>query len=257
MNQVKPAKTLTIKIGDKISLTPPMGWNGWNSWASKIDREKVMASAETMVRSGLKDHGWAYINIDDAWQGVRSGSLHALQPNDKFPDIKGMVDYIHSLGLKAGLYSTPYIYSYAGYVGASSDLKYGGETAEPIKEKRRNATLIGKYRFEINDARQMADWGFDYLKYDWRIDVNSTERMSTALKNSGRDVVFSISNNAPFENATDWARLTNAWRTGPDIRDSWNSLYHLTFTLDKWADFAGPGHWNDPDMMIIGNVDGR
>ncbi len=247
-------KTLTIKIGDTICLTPPMGWNGWNSWASKIDRDKVIASAEAMVNLGLKDHGWSYINIDDTWQGVRGGRLNALQPNDKFPDIQGMVAYIHSLGLKAGIYSTPYIYSYAGCVGASSDFEKGGETAEPVKAKRRNATLIGRYRFETNDAVQMAEWGFDYLKYDWRIDVNSTERMSAALKNSGRDVVFSISNNAPFEKAADWARLANAWRTGPDISDSWNSLYHLTFTLDPWAQFASPGHWNDPDMMILGNV---
>lgn len=250
----KATKTLTIKIGDTISLTPPMGWNGWNSWAHKLDQAKVIASAEAMVKTGLINHGWSYINIDDTWQGVRSGPLTALQPNDKFPDIKAMVDRIHSLGLKAGLYSTPYIYSYAGYIGASSDFEKGGETAEPIKANRRNTTLIGKYRFEVNDARQMAEWGFDYLKYDWRIDVLSTERMSTALQKSGRDIVFSISNNAPFEKAADWMRLTNLWRTGPDISDSWNSLYHLTFTLDKWAEFAGPGHWNDPDMMILGNV---
>jgi alpha-galactosidase len=247
-------RPLTINIGDAIALTPPMGWNGWNSWASEIDQAKVIASAEAMVNTGLINHGWSYINIDDTWQGVRGGPLMALQPNQKFPDIKGMVERIHALGLKAGIYSTPYIYSYAGYVGASSDYEKGGETAEPVKEKRRNTTLIGKFRFESNDARQMAEWGFDYLKYDWRIDVNSTERMSTALQKSGRDIVFSISNNAPFEKAADWMRLTNLWRTGPDISDSWNSLYHLTFTLDKWAEFAGPGHWNDPDMMILGNV---
>jgi alpha-galactosidase len=253
-NSGEAKKMLTIKIGDAIALTPPMGWNGWNSWASKIDQEKVIASAEAMVKTGLINHGWSYINIDDTWQGVRGGKLAALQPNDKFPDIKGMVDYIHSLGLKAGIYSTPYIYSYAGYVGASSDFAKGGETAEPDKEKRRNTAPIGKYRFETNDARQMAEWGFDYLKYDWRIDVNSTELMSTALKRSGRDIFYSISNNAPFEKAAEWARLTNAWRTGPDIRDSWTSLYYLTFTLDKWAEFAGPGHWNDPDMMVLGQV---
>ena len=207
-----------------------------------------------MVKTGLRDHGWSYINIDDSWQGLRGGKLNALQPNEKFPDIKKMTDYIHSLGLKAGIYSTPYVYSYAGYVGASSDFEKGGEKPEPIKKNRRSSALIGKYRFETNDALQMAEWGFDYLKYDWRIDVNSTERMSSALKKSGRDVVFSISNNAPIEKAADWARLTNAWRTGPDIRDSWPSLYSLAFTIDKWGEYAGPGHWNDPDMMVLGNV---
>ncbi|TNF40901.1 MAG: alpha-galactosidase, partial [Bacteroidetes bacterium] len=241
-------KSFTIKIGDTIALTPPMGWNGWNSWESKIDREKVIASAEAMVKSGLINYGWTYINIDDTWQGVRGGKLNALQPNEKFPDIKGMVDTIHSLGLKAGLYSTPYISTYASYVGGSSDYPEGGETHELIKPDKQPFMRIGKYRFEENDALQMAEWGFDFLKYDWRIDVNSTERMSAALKKSGRDIVFSISNNAPFEKAAEWSRLTNMWRTGPDIKDNWNSLYTLAFTIDNWAEFAGPGHWNDPDM---------
>lgn len=254
-NELGEAKQeLKIVAGEKIALTPPMGWNGWNSWASGIDQEKVIASAESIVNKGLRDHGWTYVNIDDTWQGVRGGKFQALQPNEKFPDIKGMVDYIHSLGLKAGLYSTPYISSYASYLGGSSDYPGGGETHTLIKPDKQPYMRIGKFRFEENDARQMAEWGFDFLKYDWRIDVNSTERMSQALKKSGRDIVFSISNNAPFSLAHEWARLTNMWRTGPDIKDSWNSLYSVAFTLDKWADFAGPGHWNDPDMMILGNV---
>ena len=245
---------LVIKIGDTISLTPPMGWNGWNSWAAEIDRGKVIASADAMVKKGLLDHGWTYVNIDDAWQGVRGGPLNALQPNEKFPEFKKMVDYIHSLGLKAGLYSTPYISSYGGYAGASSAFENGGESHETIRVNRRAFNHIGKYRFEQNDARQMAEWGFDFLKYDWRIDVNSTERMSKALRESGRDIVLSLSNSAPFANVNDWVRLSNMYRTGPDIRDSWHSLYQLAFTLEKWAPFNGPGHWNDPDMMIVGNV---
>jgi alpha-galactosidase len=247
-------RKLKINIGDTIALTPPMGWNGWNAWGDRFSRDKVIASADAMVEKGLSNHGWSYVNIDDSWQGVRGGRLNALQPNEKFPEIKNMVDHIHSLGLKAGIYSTPYIFSYAGYPGASSDFEKGGETYEPVKARRQRKALIGNFRFEKNDALQMAEWGFDYLKYDWRIDVNSTERMSEALKKSGRDIVFTISNNAPIEKAADWARLTNAWRTGPDIRDSWPSLFPLAFTIDKWAEFAGPGHWNDPDMMILGNV---
>ena len=97
----------------------------------------------------------------------------------------------------------------------------------------------------------MEEWGFDFLKYDWRMDVNSAERMFYALKKSGRDIVFSLSNNAPFGKVKDWIRVSNMYRTGPDIRDSWNSLYMLAFTLDQWAPYAGPGHWNDPDMMIL------
>ncbi len=250
----KASKTLIIKIGETIALTPPMGWNGWNSWEAHIDREKVIASADAMVKTGLRDHGWSYINMDDTWQGVRGGPNSALQPNEKFPDIKGMFDYIHSLGLKVGLYSTPYISSYAGYVGAASDYEKGGETHESIMENRRAFNHQGKYKFEDVDAKQMADWGADFLKYDWRIDVNSTERMSKALRQSGRDIVYSISNNAPFEKVSDWVRLTNMFRTGPDIKDSWTSLYLTTFTLDKWSPYSGPGHWADPDMMIVGKV---
>ncbi len=248
------SKILTIKIGDTIALTPPIGWNGWNSWEAHIDREKVIASADAMVKTGLCDHGWTYINIDDSWQGVRGGPNSALQPNAKFPDIKGMFDYIHSLGLKVGLYSTPYISSYAGYVGAGSDFEKGGESHESIMVNRRAFNHVPKYRFEAVDAKQMAEWGTDFLKYDWRIDVNSTERMSTALKQSGRDIVFSLSNNAPFEKVADWARLSNMYRTGPDIKDSWTSLFLTSFSLDKWSPYTGHGHWADPDMMIVGKV---
>lgn len=247
-------KKLTIKIGDTIALTPPIGWNGWNSWEAHIDRDKVIASAEAMVKTGLKDHGWTYINIDDAWQGERGGPNYALQPNKKFPDMKGMFDYIHSLGLKVGLYSTPYISSYGGYVGASSDFEKGGESHESIIVNRRSFNRIAKYRFEEVDARQMAEWGTDFLKYDWRIDVNSAERMGNALRKSGRDVVFSLSNNAPFEKVNDWVRTSHMYRTGPDIKDSWTSLYLTSFSLDKWSPYTGHGHWGDPDMMIVGKV---
>lgn len=246
-------QTLTIQIGDMIALTPPMGWNGWNSWEGHIDRDKVLASAEAMVNTGLINHGWNYVNIDDTWQGVRGGPLEALQPNEKFPEFTQMVERIHALGLKAGLYSTPYIQSYAGYVGASSNFPHGGETREGM-QKRAEFRRVGPHRFETNDARQMAEWGIDFLKYDWRIDVESAERMSAALRQSGRDIVFSLSNNAPIEKVADWVRVANLYRSGPDIRDSWTSLFLTSFSLDPWATSTGPGHWADPDMMILGNV---
>jgi len=246
-------KKLIIKIGDTIALTPPIGWNGWNSWARSIDGEKVLASANAMVKMGLSNHGWSYINIDDTWEGQRGGKFNGIQPNEKFPKFKEMIDNIHAMGLKLGIYSTPWISTYAGYTGASSDFEKG-EYPDSIKNNKRAYRHVGKYRFEKEDALQMAEWGVDYLKYDWRIDLNSAERMSEALKKSGRDILYSLSNSAPFENAKDWARVSNAWRTGPDIRDSWLSLYISAFTIDKWAPFAGPGHWNDPDMLILGNV---
>jgi alpha-galactosidase len=246
-------KELKIVIGDTIALTPPIGWNGWNSWARNIDREKVIASADALVKMGLSQHGWTYINIDDAWQGQRGGQFNAIQPNEKFPKFKEMIDYIHSLGLKLGVYSTPMISSYAGYVGGSSNHEKG-EYLDTIRNNKRAYRYVGKYTFEQKDALQLAAWGVDYLKYDWRIEVPSAERMSKALKQSGRDIFYSISNSAPFENAQDWVRLTNSYRTGPDIRDSWLSLYVSAFTLDKWSPYGGHGHWLDPDMMILGNV---
>jgi len=246
-------KKLTIKIGDTISLTPPIGWNGWNSWARLIDREKVIASANAMVNMGLSKHGWTYINIDDGWQGYRTANNLALQPNNKFPDFKEMIDEIHSKGLKLGLYSTPWITSYAGFGGGSSNFE-NGALPDSIVNNKRSFRYIGKYRFENQDAIQMAQWGVDYLKYDWRIELGSAERMSEALKKSGRDIIYSLSNSAPFSLVKDWARVSEAWRTGPDIRDSWLSLYVSAFTLDKWGPYGGPGHWNDPDMMILGNV---
>jgi alpha-galactosidase len=250
----KSSIELEIQVGDAISLTPPLGWNGWNAWEQKIDKEKVIASANAMVHFKLKDFGWQYINLDDSWQGYRDSVTLSLQPNEKFPDIKGMFDYIHSLGLKTGIYSTPYISSYAGYVGASSDYPKGGETHEKIMVNRPSFSHIGPYKFEKQDAKLMAYWGVDFLKYDWRIDVASTIRMSEALRESGRDIILSLSNNAPFEKAADWAKWAQMFRTGPDIKDSWTSLYHTSFSIDKWAPFSGPGHWADPDMMIIGDV---
>jgi alpha-galactosidase len=249
----KTEKPLLIKIGDTISLTPPIGWNGWNSWAREIDKEKVVASAKAMVSMGLSSHGWTYINIDDAWQGQRGGKYNALQANEKFPDFKKMIDEIHGMGLKLGVYSTPWISSYAGYPGGSSNFE-NGAYPDSVRANKRAYRYTGKYRFEKEDARQMAEWGVDYLKYDWRIDVKAAEAMSVAIRNAGRDIIYSLSNSAPFANVTDWVRLAEAWRTGPDIRDSWQSLYVSAFTLDKWGPYGGPGHWNDPDMMILGNV---
>lgn len=246
-------KELVIHIGETIALTPPMGWNGWNSWARNIDREKVLASAKAMVDKGLKDHGWTYVNIDDAWQGARSGSEHALQANAKFPDFKSMIDVIHGMGLKVGVYSTPMITSYAGYPGGSS-LFADGAFPDSIVANKRAFRYRGPHSFEKADASQFARWGVDYLKYDWKIDLESASRMSEALQKSGRDIVYSISNSAPFALAAEWQKLANIWRTGPDIRDSWHGLFKTTFTLDKWAPYGKPGHWNDPDMMILGNV---
>src|SRR5581483_661551 len=180
----KDTKPLLIKIGDQVCLTPPMGWNSWNCFAGAVDQDKVSAQAEAMAKSGLIKHGWTYINIDDTWQGERGGKFNGLQGNEKFPDMKGLCDQIHSLGLKAGIYSTPWITYYAGYAGGSADNPEGKWT-KPSGPKQVNKKIppwaVGQYHFATNDAKQWADWGFDYLKYDWNpIEVPQVEEMDNA-----------------------------------------------------------------------------
>ena len=253
-------KKFRIVVGEKIALTPAMGWNSWNCWADSVDQEKVLRSARALVASGLINHGWTYINIDDTWQGKRTGKDHALQGNEKFPDMKKLCDEIHNMGLKAGIYSTPWVVAYSKFPGGSSDTPEGSWT-----KSMSTATnyRLGKYSFAIADANQWAAWGFDYLKYDWRPnDVPHTAEMSKALRKSGRDIVFSLSNTAPLDQAADWARWANSWRTTCDIIDRWDKgdetyqygVSQIGFSQDQWAPYAGPGHWNDPDMLVVGHV---
>ncbi|HEY2587823.1 MAG TPA: putative Ig domain-containing protein [Tepidisphaeraceae bacterium] len=256
--QGKDTRRLLIKIGDPICLTPPMGWNSWNCFAGAVDQEKVLAQAEAMAKSGLIKHGWTYINIDDTWQGDRGGPYKAIQGNKKFPDMKKLCDQIHALGLKTGIYSTPWVQSYAGYPGGSA-MTADGKWSKAEGAKQVNKKILpwaeGPYPFARQDAKQWAEWGFDYLKYDWNpIEAPQVQEMADALKDSGRDFVYSLSNSAPFDHAADWARLANCWRTTGDIRDTWDSLCRNGFSQDKWAPYAGPGHWNDPDMLIVGKV---
>ena len=253
-------KKFRIVVGQKIALTPPMGWNSWNCWAESVDQKKVLQSARAMIASGLAQHGWTYVNIDDTWQGQRTGKDRALQGNEKFPDMKMLCDEIHKMGLKAGIYSTPWITSYAKQAGGSSDHPDGSWSKALATEKY---WKHGQYSFVTADANQWAAWGFDYLKYDWEPnDVPHVMEMSKALRRSGRDIIFSLSNAAPFDHAADWVRWANCWRTTKDIRDVWGSggadwqygISEIGFAQDRWAPSAGPGHWNDPDMLVVGKV---
>jgi alpha-galactosidase len=240
-------RVLKIIVGDRIALTPPMGWNSWNCWAQAIDEEKVRAAADGMASSGLANHGWTYINIDDCWQGERRPPAYALQPKGNFPDLKGLADYVHALGLKIGIYSTPWKTSYAGFAGGSADTDDGR-----ILEKGHK---FGAVSFAAADARQWAEWGLDYLKYDWKPnDVEHVGEMAAALRECGRDIVYSLSNTAPLELAARWAELANSWRTTGDITDTWESVSGIGFSQDRWRPFTGPGHWSDPDMLVVGRV---
>ncbi len=243
-----------IVVGDKIALTPPMGWNSWNCFAGAVSEEKVKAAADAMVKSGLINHGWNYINVDDFWQNHRDSkdpTLHGpfrdaqgnVVPNSRFPDMKGMADYIHSIGLKAGLYSSPGPWTCGG--------------------------CTGSWQHEQQDAMQYAAWGFDYLKYDLcsyrdvMPDCGTSlpaaqkpyREMGEFLKQQPRDIVFSLCQYGEFD-VWHWggAVAGNSWRTTGDISDSWGSLSGIGFNQDKTAPYARPGNWNDPDMLIVGKV---
>ncbi|MFD2162323.1 putative Ig domain-containing protein [Paradesertivirga mongoliensis] len=253
------SRQFKIVVGEKIALTPPMGWNSWNIYGDRVSQEAVMANAKAMVNSGLINHGWSYMNIDDAWQGKRGGDFNAILPDSsRFPDMSGLVHEVHNMGLKIGIYSSPWIETYAHRIGGSAMNPAG--TFEPVKvnvprREKKIPYAIGKYIFAENDAKQWSKWGFDYLKYDWNpIEYPETKLMYDALRKSGRDIIFSLSNSTPYRSIKELSTVSNAWRTGGDIRDTWESLSARLFTQDRWAPYARPGHWNDPDMMILGYV---
>lgn len=265
------SKPFRIVVGDQIALTPPMGWNGWNSYAETISQEKVLSCARVMVEKGLAAHGWTYVNIDDTWEGVRGGEYQAIQPNSKFPDMAALANDIHALGLKFGVYSSPWVITYAGHIGSSSDNQDGsydwiksGDHNEferfskddnNAREKRRPLRKFGRFSFVEKDVAQWAAWGVDYLKYDWHpMDVPHVEDMARALRRSGRDIVYSLSNGASRESAAAYQGSANLWRTTGDIYDNWPKVSEIGFSQDAWATYAGPGHWNDLDMLVVGNV---
>ena len=253
-------KPFRIVVGETIALTPPMGWNSWNAWGGGVDQGKMMQAAHGLVSSGLIQHGWTYVNIDEGWQGTRGGPFDAIQPSpDRFTDIQGMVNQIHGMGLKVGIYSTPWVTSYNGHVGGSSENPTGlwdRTLSQGVRNKKILPFAIGKYHFFTNDAKQWAAWGIDYLKFDWDPDeLPETQEMHDALRASGRDIVLSLSNNGSntlFPLIGDISKYASSWRIGGDITDNWYSIQSEGFGRDKWVPYESPGHWDDPDMLEVG-----
>ena len=249
----KATADFTIVGGeDALALTPPLGWNSWNAWGNTVTAERVKASADGMVKSGLHRQGYTYINIDDVWEGgLKRPGPHDQAAgrdangdpttNENFPDMKGLVDHIHSLGLKAGIYSSP-----------------GPRTCQG---------LAATYQHEEQDARAYARWGFDYLKYDWcsysGIAPNPTledrkkpyKLMGNILKKQDRDMIFSICQYGAG-NVWEWGNEVGGhlWRMTGDIRDNWPSMSNIGFQQTGREQFAGPGGWNDTDMLVVGMV---
>jgi len=220
-----------------LSKTPPMGWNSWNKFANKVTDQLIRETADAMVQNGMKDAGYVYVNIDDTWQGSRNAEGN-IQPNSKFPDMKALADYVHGKGLKLGIYSSPGPKTCAGYEGS--------------------------FQHEEQDAKTYAAWGMDYLKYDWCsasqvYDYHSMPavyaKMGAALAATGRPIVYSLCQYGVL-NVQQWGQSVagNLWRTTGDIRDTWNSMSHIGFDLQlDLLNASGPGHWNDPDMLEVGN----
>ena len=234
-------RTLTIVGGeDALALTPPLGWNSWNVWGGSVDDAKVRAAADAMVSSGLAAHGYQFVNIDDGWEGKRDAG-GVLQPNEKFPDMKALADYVHGKGLKIGIYSSP-----------------GPRTCQG---------LPGSYQHEEIDARTWAGWGFDLLKHDWcsyeRIanDKSLAELqkpyvvMRDALRKVGRDIVYSLCQYG-MGNVWEWGADVggNYWRTSGDLTDVWSNMSSVGFRQAGREKWSRPGHWTDPDMLVVGKV---
>src|SRR5215831_17657957 len=221
---------------NQLARTPPMGWNSWNKFAGRVDDAAVRAMADAMATNGMKEAGYQYINIDDTWEGARDVNGN-ITTNKKFPDMKALADYVHAKGLKLGIYSSPGPNTCAGYEGS-----YGHET---------------------QDAKTYAEWGIDYLKYDWcgarnlytDDEIQAVyQKMGDALLTSGHPIVFSLCEYGR-QDVWKWGPEVggNLWRTTGDIRDTWDSMSRIGFAQNDLASFARPGHWNDPDMLEIGN----
>ena len=234
-------RTLKIITDRGLALTPPLGWNSWNCWGLSVDQEKVKAAGDAMVSSGLADHGWTYINIDDGWEAPARKTDGEIMANEKFPDMKAVGDYIHAYGLKLGIYSSPGPQTCGGY--------------------------LGSYKHELQDVMTWEKWGIDYIKYDWcsyseiepKPDLAAMQKpyklMREMLNRSNRDIVFSLCQYG-MGDVWKWGEEIggNLWRTTGDITDTWNSMSRIGFSQDKASAFAGPGHWNDPDMLVVGKV---
>ena len=231
------------------AAAPPMGWNSWNHFADHVTASDVRAAADALVRTGMRDAGYVYVNVDDTWEGSRD-SQGVIHPNKRFPDMKALGDYIHAKGLKFGIYSSPGARTCAGYEGS--------------------------FGHEEQDARTYAAWGVDFLKYDlcsFRKEMNAAQtahpgdpdapnnlmlaayrKMGDALKATGRPIVYSLCQyglDEPWKWGPDVG--ANLWRTTDDIDDSYGRMIAIGFSQAGLSKFARTAHWNDPDMLEIGN----
>lgn len=217
---------------DSYAQTPPMGWNSWNKFRCDVSEDLIKSIADAIATNGMKDVGYQYVVIDDCWAQSRDQNGDIVADPTRFPSgIKALADYIHAKGLKFGIYSDAGSHTCAGRPGS--------------------------FGHAVQDANQYAQWGVDYLKYDWCYDgenpQNAYTKMGNALIATGRTIVFSICEWGRSQPWT-WAKgIGNLWRTTADFGDSWSLMLSVLHQQVGLESFAGPGHWNDPDMLQVGN----
>ncbi len=237
---------LPLAAGAVPAPSPPMGWNSWNWFADKVTDQNIREAADLLVASGMRDAGYVNVNIDDSWEGQRDAN-GVIHPNEKFPDMKALADYVHSKGLKLGLYSSP------------GPLTCGNYT--------------GSYGHEEQDAATYASWGVDFLKYDLcsfrdvmdaqgvtdpgernRLIRAAYRKMHDAIVATGRPIVYSLCQYG-FDSVWEWGAEVgaNLWRTTGDISADYDRIVVIALTQAGLGRYAGPGHWNDPDMLEVGN----
>jgi len=219
---------------EEVAATPVMGWSSWNYYTCKVNDAMVRSQADALIKTGMKAAGYSFVIVDDCWQGERDAT-GALHPNSKFPNMKALADYVHSKGLKFGIYSSPGPKTCAGFEGS--------------------------FGHEEQDAAMFAEWGIDWLKYDLcsfegtsAEEIAAYQKMHDALQKTGRQVVYSICQYGK-DRVWTWAAGVggNQWRTSADINDSYERMSLNGFGQNGLEKFAGPGHWNDPDMLEVGN----
>ena len=280
-------RELSLRVGETICLTPPMGWNSWYVHSEGVSDKAIREIAASMEEKGLADHGWSYLNIDDCWMGLRDPVTKAIEPNAKFGDMKALADFVNARGLKLGIYSTPWMSTYAGYIGGSAPNEACdySEFFLPEEHRQNPHQVFGRYPSGIRkglakigpvwlvdrDARQFAKWGIDYVKYDWvewtlekgdegywpsedqpqRKTETNSKRVHDDFRALDRDIVLSFS---PVHDALEDGsvpKYCNLWRLTPDIEAEWPRII-APFEMEDRLQLTGPGHYGDLDMLQIG-----
>lgn len=250
----KDEKLITLEIKENnILLTPLLGFTSWNAFAIEVSQEKLEKIADKLISSGIADYGYSYVNCDSGWQKEYGGKYDAIMPNEKFPDMKGMCDKIHSLGLKCGIYSTPMLRAWG--LPQNSPIYYPGCTVgEPDILFATTNTGVGVDRREKNNVAQWCEWGFDYLKYDWApCDPTNAEYMRKELVKAPRDFGFCVTVKALHDYVTYWKKYCNSYRCNEDSVCRWDNFLRIYASYDSFIYDINKGHFFDLDMLDVGD----